>query len=105
MAARTSASSRRRWRKLFPRGQTIHLNFWDYNDVARKLARCRNRCAREEGRDHYARRAPTGADRTKFADSDLLAAAKGFYVIRDFKPGVPRHGYVVTQGSAPPSTW
>jgi hypothetical protein len=20
--------------KLFPRGQTIHLNFWDYNDVA-----------------------------------------------------------------------
>jgi hypothetical protein len=20
--------------KLFPRGQTIHLSFWDYNDVA-----------------------------------------------------------------------
>ena len=38
------------------------------------------------------------ANRTKFADSDLLAAAKG-YVIRD-KPGVPRHGYVVTQGSS-----
>ena len=29
----------------------------------------------------------------------LLAAAKGFYVIRDFKTG-PRHGYVITQGSS-----
>ncbi len=39
------------------------------------------------------------ADRTTFADKDLLAAAKGFYVIRDFKTG-PRHGYVITQGSS-----
>ena len=28
------------------------------------------------------------------------AAAKGFYVIRDFAPGKPRHGYVITQGSS-----
>jgi transketolase len=40
------------------------------------------------------------ADRSKFADSDVRAAAKGFYVIRDFAPGLPRHGYVVTQGSS-----
>ena len=40
------------------------------------------------------------ADRSKFADTDLRAAAKGFYVIRDFAPGKPRHGYVVTQGSS-----
>ena len=39
------------------------------------------------------------ADRSKFADSDLKAAAKGFYVIRDFAPG-PRHGYVIVQGSS-----
>ena len=38
-------------------------------------------------------------DRGKFADTDLKAAAKGFYVIRDFAPG-PRHGYVVAQGSS-----
>jgi transketolase len=40
------------------------------------------------------------ADRSQFADTDLKAAAKGLYVIRDFAPGVPRHGYVVVQGSS-----
>jgi transketolase len=40
------------------------------------------------------------ADRTKFADTDLRAAAKGLYVVRDFAPGRPRHGYVVAQGSS-----
>ena len=40
------------------------------------------------------------ADRNTFADTDIRAAAKGFYVIRDFAPGKPRHGYVLTQGSS-----
>ena len=40
------------------------------------------------------------ADRSTFGDTDLKAAAKGFYVIRDFDPGKPRHGYVLAQGSS-----
>ena len=40
------------------------------------------------------------ADRSNFADTDLRAAAKGLYVVRDFTPGKPRHGYVVAQGSS-----
>ena len=40
------------------------------------------------------------ADRSRFADTDLKAAAKGLYVIRDFAPGKPRHGYVIVQGSS-----
>ena len=40
------------------------------------------------------------ADRSKFADTDLRAAAKGLYVIRDFAPNKPRHGYVISQGSS-----
>ena len=40
------------------------------------------------------------ADRSKFADPDLKAAAKGLYVIRDFAPGKPRSGYVLVQGSS-----
>src|SRR5262249_4260260 len=40
------------------------------------------------------------ADRAKFADTDIKAAAKGLYVIRDFTPGKPKHGYVVSQGSS-----
>jgi transketolase len=40
------------------------------------------------------------ADRSQFADTDLRAAAKGLYVIRDFAPHKPRHGYVIAQGSS-----
>src|SRR5262249_48101619 len=40
------------------------------------------------------------ADRSRFADTDLKAAAKGLYVVRDFDPSRPKHGYVVAQGSS-----
>jgi transketolase len=40
------------------------------------------------------------ADRSRFADTDVRAAAKGLYLIRDFAPGQPKHGYVVAQGSS-----
>ena len=89
--------------KLFPRGQTIHLNFWDYNDVAPAYFAAAEIAAREKKVGiitlEVARPDFPVADRTTFADKDLLAAAKGFYVIRDFKTG-PRHGYVITQGSS-----
>ena len=90
--------------KLFPRGQVIHLNFWDYNDVAAGYFAAAEIAARdpkvgiiilEVARPDFA-----VADRSKFADTDLKAAAKGLYVIRDFAPGQPRHGYVIAQGSS-----
>jgi transketolase len=40
------------------------------------------------------------ADRSKFADKDIKAAAKGFYVIRDFAVGKPKQGYVLCQGAS-----
>src|SRR6202166_1233953 len=90
--------------KLFPRGQTIHLNFWDYNDVAPEYFAAAEIAAREAKVGiitlEVARPDFPVADRSKFADIDLRAAAKGFYVIRDFAPGKPRHGYVITQGSS-----
>ncbi len=90
--------------KLFPRGQTIHLNFWDYNDVAAGYFAAAEIAAREAKVGiisiEVARPDFPVADRAKFADTDLKAAAKGFYVIRDFAPGKPRHGYVLTQGSS-----
>ena len=90
--------------KLFPRGQAITLNFWDYNDVAPGYFAAAEIAARdplvgvivlEVARPDFA-----VADRSQFADSDLLAAAKGFYVLRDFAPNQPRHGYVLAQGSS-----
>jgi transketolase len=90
--------------KLFPRGQTIHLNFWDYNDVAAAYFEAAEIAARDPKVGiislEVARPDFPVADRGKFADTDLKAAAKGLYVIRDFAPGKPRHGYVVAQGSS-----
>lgn len=90
--------------KLFPRGQTIHLSFWDYNDVAPGYFAAAEIAARDPKVGvitlEVARPDFPVADRNTFADTDLRAAAKGFYVIRDFDPAHPRHGYVITQGSS-----
>lgn len=90
--------------KLFPRGQAIHLSFWDYNDVAPGYFAAAEIAARDPKVSviiiEVARPDFPVADRSTFADTDLKAAAKGLYVIRDFAPGKPRHGYVVTQGSS-----
>ena len=90
--------------KLFPRNQTIHLSFWDYNDVAPAYFAAAEIAAREQKVGiisiEVARPDFPVADRSKFADTDLMSAAKGFYVIKDFTPGKPKHGYVVTQGSS-----
>ena len=90
--------------KLFPRGQTIHLSFWDYNDVAPAYFAAAEIAAREQKVGvitlEVARPDFPVADRSTFADTDIRAAAKGFYLIRDFAPGKPRHGYVITQGSS-----
>ena len=90
--------------KLFPRGHVINLSFWDYNDVAPGYFAAAEIAAREKKVGiiviEVARPDFKVADRSKFADADLRAAAKGLYVIRDFTPGKPKHGYVVPQGSS-----
>ncbi len=90
--------------KLFPRGQIIHLNFWDYNDVASGYFAAAEIAARDQKVGiiviEVARPDNAVADRSQFADKDPRAAAKGFYVIRDFAPGKPRQGYVIVQGAS-----
>jgi len=90
--------------KMFPRGQVIHLNFWDYNDVAPGYFAAAEIAARDPKVGiiviEVARPDNPVADRSSFADSDPLAARKGLYVIRDFKPGLPRHGTVIVQGAS-----
>jgi transketolase len=90
--------------KLFPRGQAIYLSFWDYNDVASGYFAAAEIAARDPKVGiiiiEVARPDFPVADRSKFADTDLKAAARGLYVLRDFALGQPRHGYVVVQGSS-----
>lgn len=90
--------------KLFPKGQVISLNFWDYNDVAPAYFAAAEIAARdpkvgiivlEVARPDFPVR-----DRRTFANTDLKAAAKGFYTIRDFDPDKPKQGYVLVQGSS-----
>ena len=73
--------------KLFPRGQVITLSFWDYNDVAPGYFAAAEIAARDPKVGvlvlEVARPDFPVADRSTFADTDLMAAAKGFYVIRD----------------------
>ncbi len=89
--------------KLFPRGQVINLAFWDYNDVAPGYFAAAAIAAREKNVGiiivEVARPDFVVADRSTFADTDVRAAAKGLYVIREFAPG-PRHGYVIAQGAS-----
>jgi len=88
---------------LFPRKQIINLHFWDYNDVAPGyFAAVQLALHRQETGlicIHVARPDFPVADRETFADKDILASAKGCYVIRDFAEG-PRHGTVLCQGSS-----
>jgi transketolase len=90
--------------KLFPRGHVINLSFWDYNDVAPGYFAAAEIAARSNKVGiitiEVARPDFSVADRSQFADKDLKAAAKGLYVIRDFAPGEPKHGYVVAQGAS-----
>ena len=90
--------------KLFPKGQAITLSFWDYNDVASGYFAAAEIAARDPKVGvivlEVARPDFPVADRSKFADQDPKAAAKGYYVIKDFDPRKPKQGYVITQGSS-----
>jgi len=89
---------------LFPRGQVIRLSFWDYNDVSPGYFAAAEIAARDPKVGiivlEVARPDFEVADRSTFADTDINAAAKGLYVIRDFDPAQPKHGYVLAQGSS-----
>ena len=90
--------------KLLPRGQAIYLSFWDYNDVAPGYFAAAEIAARESQVGiiiiEVARPDFPVADRSGFADSDVKAASKGLYVIRDFSSDQPKGGYVIVQGSS-----
>ena len=90
--------------KLFPRGQAITLSFWDYNDVAPGYFAAAEIAARDPKVGviviEVARPDFPVADRNKFADKDIKAAAKGVYVLRDFDESKPKQGYVIVQGSS-----
>ncbi len=89
---------------LFPRGQVINLYLWDYNDVAPAYFAAAEIASRDKEVGiiviHVARPDAPVADRTQFADPDLRAAARGIYLIRDFRTDLPAMGTVWVQGAS-----
>ena len=82
----------------------MNLSFWDYNDVAPGYFADAAIAAREPKVGviviEVARPDFPVVDRSRLADTDSLAAAKGFYLIRDFDESRQKQGYVVVQGSS-----
>ena len=89
---------------LLPRGHVINLYFWDYNDVAPGYFAAAQKAieVKEIGIIviHVARPDFPVADRSTFADTDLNAASKGLYLIRDYDPAAAPMGTVFVQGSS-----
>ena len=89
---------------LLPRNQVINLYFWDYNDVAPGYFAAVQKAlaVKEIGIIviHVARPDFLVADRSTFADTDLVAASKGLYLIRDYDDAKSRQGTVFVQGSS-----
>lgn len=111
---------------LFPEGHTVNLYLWDYNDVAPAYFAAAQLAIANKvlsfstelySQDfvaqmfvclqntsvivvHVARPDVPVADRSSFADTDISAAAKGAYLIRDYDNKNPPSGTVLVQGAS-----
>ena len=84
--------------QLFPEGQVIDLHPWEYNEVPVVLAAAFAQTAPIVAL-HLTRPAVEIPDRTKLGMASHFEAARGAYLLRDFKPGIPRQGTVFIQGT------
>jgi transketolase len=88
--------------QLFPAGHVIDLHPWEFNEVPVMLAAA-------FGVDvpivalHLTRPAVEIPDREALGMPSHLAAARGAYVLRDYRPGHPRGGTVYVRGTLPTS--
>lgn len=85
--------------QLFPEGHVADLHPWEANEVPVLLAaalRARFRILAL----HLTRPAIEIPDRAKLGMASYFDAAKGAYLLRDFKPGQPRSGTIVVQGTS-----
>lgn len=85
--------------QLFPDGAVINLYPWEYNEVPVLLG-----AALEQPKPivalHLTRPPIEIPDREKLGIPSHFEAARGAYVVRDFKPGQPRGGAIILQGTS-----
>ena len=84
--------------QLFPEGHVIDLHPWEYNEVPVVLAAALATSVPIVAL-HVTRPAIELPDRAALGMPSHFEAARGAYVMRDFKPGRPRGGTVFVQGT------
>ncbi len=85
--------------QLFPRGQVINLHPWEYNEVPVALGAALRQPAPIVVL-HLTRPPIEIPDRARLGMPSHLEAARGAYVVRDYRPGAPRGGTVIVQGTS-----
>ena len=86
--------------QLFPEGQVIDLHPWEYNEVPVVLAAALSTPAPVVAL-HLTRPAVEIPDRERLRMPSHLEAARGAYLIRGYRPGLPRGGVVLIRGTVP----
>ena len=85
--------------QLFPEGQIINLYPWEHNEVAPMIG-----AAMATDKPiialHLTRPPVEIPDRKKLGMASHFEAAKGAYIIRDYKPGLPKMGTIFVQGTS-----
>ncbi len=84
--------------QLFPDGHVIDLHPWEYNEVPVVLAAAFRQKAAIVAL-HLTRPPVEIPDRKALGMDSHFEAARGAYLIRDYKPGQPRQGTVFVQGT------
>ncbi len=84
--------------QLFPDGKVINIHPWEYNEVPVMLA-----AALKTDQPiialHLTRPGVTIPDRQKLGLGSYLEAAKGAYILRDYRDDLPHQGVILVQGT------
>ena len=85
--------------QLFPDGQIINLHPWEYNEVPVVLGAALATDVPIIAL-HLTRPAIELPDRAALGVASHFEAARGAYLVRDYKPGVARSGTLIVQGTS-----
>jgi transketolase len=85
--------------QLFPKGQIINLHPWEHNEVPVVLGAALKLDSPIIAL-HLTRPPIEIPDRKALGIPSYFEAARGAYLIRDFKPGLPKMGTVIVQGTS-----
>ena len=85
--------------QLFPDGQVINIHPWEYNEVPVLLGAALSQPAPIVAL-HLTRPPITIPDRESLGMPSHFEAARGAYIVRDYKPGLPQDGAFFIQGTS-----